>query len=186
MNSIVRNFVFVISRFKMASFLNVAGLSVAFTAFLILFMQIRYEWGYDRFHKHADRLYRLEIVFNNTGAQVVLNRPLIDRFLASSPHIEEGALINQWGDKIYITVDRDGERMTFQEKFCVCYPSYARVFDFDMVEGEAAALEEKGRVLIPASMAHRFFGDHPAVGQVLTGEGWTSEVPGLSLQLDRQ
>ena len=54
----------------MASFLNVAGLSVAFTAFLILFMQIRYEWGYDRFHKHADRLYRLEIVFNNTGAQV--------------------------------------------------------------------------------------------------------------------
>lgn len=112
MNSIVRNFIFVISRFKMASFLNVAGLSVAFTAFLILFMQIRYEWGYDRFHKHADRLYRLEIVFNNTGAQVVLNRPLIDRFLASSPHIEEGALINQWGDKIYITVDRDGERMT--------------------------------------------------------------------------
>ena len=179
MNSIVRNFVFVISRFKMASFLNVAGLSVAFTAFLILFMQIRYEWGYDRFHKHADRLYRLEIVFNNTGAQVVLNRPLIDRFLASSPHIEEGALINQWGDKIYITVDRDGERMTFQEKFCVCYPSYARVFDFDMVEGEAAALEEKGRVLIPASMAHRFFGDHPAVGQVLTGEGWTSEVGGV-------
>ena len=47
MNSIVRNFIFVISRFKMASFLNVAGLSVAFTAFLILFMQIRYEWGYD-------------------------------------------------------------------------------------------------------------------------------------------
>ena len=179
MNSIVRNFIFVISRFKMASFLNVAGLSVAFTAFLILFMQIRYEWGYDRFHKHADRLYRLEIVFNNTGAQVVLNRPLIDRFLASSPHIEEGALINQWGDKIYITVDRDGERMTFQEKFCVCYPSYARVFDFDMVEGEAAALEEKGRVLIPASMAHRFFGDHPAVGQVLIGEGWTSEVGGV-------
>lgn len=44
MNSIVRNFIFVISRFKMASFLNVAGLSVAFTAFLILFMQIRYEW----------------------------------------------------------------------------------------------------------------------------------------------
>ena len=109
MNSIVRNFIFVISRFKMASFLNVGGLSVAFTAFLILFMQIRYEWGYDRFHKHADRLYRLEIVFNNKGAQVVLNRPLIDRFLASSPHIEEGALINQWGDKIYITVDRDGE-----------------------------------------------------------------------------
>ena len=145
MNSIVRNFVFVISRFKMASFLNVAGLSVAFTAFLILFMQIRYEWGYDRFHKHADRLYRLEIVFNNTGAQVVLNRPLIDRFLASSPHIEEGALINQWGDKIYITVDRDGERMTFHEELYACYPSYARVFNFDMVEGEAAALEEKGR-----------------------------------------
>ena len=65
MNSIVRNFVFVISRFKMASFLNVAGLSVAFTAFLILFMQIRYEWGYDRFHKHADRLYRFCLLYTS-------------------------------------------------------------------------------------------------------------------------
>lgn len=69
--------------------------------------------------------------------------------------------------------------MTFHEEFYVCYPSFARVFGIDMVEGEAAALEEKGRVLIPASMAHRFFGDHPAVGQVLIGEGWMSEVGGV-------
>ena len=36
MNSIVRNFVFVISRFKMASFLNVAGLFCGFYSFLDL------------------------------------------------------------------------------------------------------------------------------------------------------
>ena len=180
MNSIVRNFVFVISRFKMASFLNVAGLSVAF---MILFMQVRYEWGYDRFHKHADRLYRLEIVHNNKGAQVVLNRPLIDRFLASSPHIEEGALINRWGDKKYITVDRDGERMTFHEELYACYPSYARVFNFDMVEGEAAGIDtgKYGSSFLRQSSGGRASLDRRGV-DVRGGRC----LPGLSLQLDRQ
>lgn len=37
-------------------------------------------------------------------------------------------------------VDRDGERMTFHEELYACYPAYARVSNFDTLEGEAAAL----------------------------------------------
>ena len=100
MNSIVRNFVFVISRFKMASFLNVAGLSVAFTAFLILFMQIRYEWGYDRFHKHARPVVSLGDRFQQYRGASRIEPPSLS--IGSWPPLRISrrvALINQWGDK---------------------------------------------------------------------------------------
>lgn len=80
-------------------------MSVAFAVFLILMMQVTYEWGFDRFHKHADRLYRLEITHGESGAQACLSRPLIEAFTASSPHIEKGAFLNGFVDKEKMTVE---------------------------------------------------------------------------------
>ena len=40
MKTILRNFVHVLTRFKVATILNVAGLAVAFAAFLIIMMQV--------------------------------------------------------------------------------------------------------------------------------------------------
>ena len=48
MRTILRNFLNVLRRFKMASFLNIVGLSVAFTAFLVIMMQVQYERTFDR------------------------------------------------------------------------------------------------------------------------------------------
>ena len=48
MRTILRNFLNVLRRFKMASFLNIVGLSVAFTAFLVIMMQVEYERTFDR------------------------------------------------------------------------------------------------------------------------------------------
>lgn len=179
MKTIVRNFLNVLNRFRMASFLNIAGLSVAFAAFLLLVMQVEYEWGYDRFHTNADRLFRLEIEYNEWGAQVVLSRPLIDAFLASSPHVQKGTLIDRWSTEKYVTVESEGERQTFKEFVYTVYPAYADVLDFEMTEGEKSCLAVEGKVMIPERMARLFFGDEPAVGQVLIGEGWTAEVGGV-------
>ena len=48
MRTILRNFINVLRRFKMASFLNIVGLTVAFTAFLVIMMQVEYEHNFDR------------------------------------------------------------------------------------------------------------------------------------------
>lgn len=170
MKTILRNFLSLLRRFPVATGMNVAGLAIAFTAFLILMMQVSYEWGFDRFHTHGDCLYRLEITHGENGAQAVLNRPLIDAFIASSPHIEQGALINRFTPREYITVEQDGQRKTFQELFFSVYPNYPSLFDFEMLEGDYEALLAPGHVLIPQSMAIKFFGGRPALGQQLIGE----------------
>lgn len=154
-------------------------MSVAFAVFLILMMQVTYEWGFDRFHKHADCLYRLEITHGDFGGQACLNRPLIDAFVASSPHIVKGALLNGFVDKQYVMVEHDGNRESFLETLYPVSADYADVFELTMVEGERSALSVPGQVLISQSMAQKFFGSSPALGQKLQGEGWTAVVGGV-------
>mgnify|MGYP001025781893 CR=1 FL=1 len=59
MKLIIRNFLTLLKRFRLASTLNILGLAVAFAAFTVILMQVNYERGFDKFHSKADRIYRL-------------------------------------------------------------------------------------------------------------------------------
>ena len=48
MKTIIRNFINVLTRFKVATILNVAGLAVAFAAFIVILIQVNFEWMFDR------------------------------------------------------------------------------------------------------------------------------------------
>ena len=47
MKTILRNFFSVLRRFKAASVLNVLGLSIAFVAFMLIMMQVNYDYTFD-------------------------------------------------------------------------------------------------------------------------------------------
>lgn len=61
MKTVLRNLLSVLRRFRMATFLNVAGLAVAFAAFIVILIQINFERNFDRCHPTADRIYRVEL-----------------------------------------------------------------------------------------------------------------------------
>ena len=178
MKVIMQNLYSTLRRFRLITWFNVGGLAVAFTVFIVLIMQLSYEWSYDRFEKHADCLYRLEITFEN-GAQAVLSRPLIEAFVASSPHVLQYALLDGFGDKQYVTVENEEKRQTFKELFCPVTQNYPYVFEFEMVEGSINSLNNPDLVLIPQSMAKKFFGNNPAIGKRIEGEGWSKTIGGI-------
>lgn len=102
MKTIIRNFLSVLRRFKMAMILNVLGLSVAFAAFVVILMQVNYERSFDTYYSTSDRIYRLEL--QNTGTfSVILTRAFIEEVIPSSPHIEAGTLINPFITPIYFS-----------------------------------------------------------------------------------
>lgn len=179
MNTLLHNFSAAFRRFRFTTVLNILGMSVAFAVFLILMMQVTYEWGFDRFHRDADSLFRLEITHGEQGAQACLSRPLFEAFVASSPHVEESALLNGFTDKVSVSVERAGEQIPFYEMMLPVTDRFADLFEFEMVEGERSALSIPGQVLIPQSMAQRFFGSSPALGERLQGEGWSVTVGGV-------
>lgn len=178
MKVIMQNLCSTLRRFRLVTWFNVLGLAVAFTVFIVLIMQLNYEWGYDRFEKHADCLYRLEITHEN-GAQAVLSRPLVEAFAASSPHVLQYALLEGFGDDEYVTVENEGKRQTYKEQLCPVTQNYPSVFELEMIEGSINSLNNPDLALIPQSMARKFFGNSSAVGKKLEGEGWSETVGGV-------
>ena len=61
MKTVFRNFMTTLRRFRLASGLNLLGLAAAFAAFVIILIQVNYEYGFDRFHAGADRIFRVEV-----------------------------------------------------------------------------------------------------------------------------
>ena len=71
MKTIIRNFINVLIRFKVATFLNVAGLAVAFAAFIVILIQINFERTFDRCHPTSGRIFRVDLTIPGTFGTIL-------------------------------------------------------------------------------------------------------------------
>jgi len=179
MKPIIRNFLSVIRRFKMAVALNILGLSVAFSAFMVILIQLEYDLGYDKCHKDYDKIFRLEIYtpqFFSTTRVPLINRPFAERFFESSPHIVAGAISNHseasfFSGRAYFYVETENDfRKYFKEKAVFISPEFFDVFSFDFIEGSNNVHIAPGNVFIPLSIARKIFGNESAVGKQIIHE----------------
>lgn len=178
MKTILRNFLQVMRRFKLAMLLNVLGLSIAFVAFMVIMMQWDYDRSFDHCHPEADYIFRIELS-GGGSSQAIINRPLADAFAQSSPHIQAMALVNLWYGNLFFSVETEGIKRNYEEKMAKAYPSLVDVFQFEMIEGEANALESPEKALMPESMARKIFGSASAVGHVLMTRNGSYTVGGV-------
>lgn len=179
MKTILRNFISVLRRFKMATLLNVFGLSVAFAAFMVIMMQWNYDRTFDCSNKFANTIFRVDIVDQERGQMAIISRPMAELFTRSSPHIQAGAVMDSWSNNLFFYIEENGLRNSFQELSRRVTPAMTKVFDFTMAEGDAAVLEEPDKALIPQSLARKLFGNQPAVGKLLKLPNWTLSVGGV-------
>ncbi|MRY86018.1 ABC transporter permease [Parabacteroides distasonis] len=167
MKTILRNLLSVLRRFKMATLLNVLGLSVAFSAFILIMMQVDYDRNFDRGIKDVDRIFRVEVAYESGTKQAIINRPLAEAFIRSSPHILAGSLLDPWGEGAFFYTEENGVRNNFKERWMRVFPEYADIFTFDMLDGSADKLKEPNMVLLPLSLSNKLFGNQSAVGKQL-------------------
>ena len=167
MKTILRNFFSVLRRFKAASVLNVLGLSIAFVAFMLIMMQVNYDYTFDCSHRNADAIFRVDIAHGSKGSQAIICRPFARAFTESSPHIKGGCLLNAWVGSPFFYVEQNGQRTGYRENAWEVTPGLLDVIHFDMLEGTAQALDEPGSVILPESMAKKIFGNETAVGKQL-------------------
>ena len=142
MKTIIRNFINVLTRFKVATIL----------------IQVNFEWMFDRCHPTSDRIYRVELT-PAVGLNTILSRGLVEAVIQSSPHIEAGTLLTPSFGEIYLTTEKkDGERLGFEETITTCHPTLPSIFQFPLIEGDLNCLDEPEKVMIPESLAMRLFG----------------------------
>lgn len=171
MKTLIKNFLAILRRFKMATLLNVLGLSIALAAFILIMMQVRYDRDFNHNISGSENIFRLEIISEDGRGQAVISRPLSERFFETSPHIQAGTLVGGLQGEPVLSVERLGSEVFFKEKLASVTPSFPKVFPFKMVEGVESSLEQPDHLLIPESLAKRIFDGGPYVGkQVKVGE----------------
>ena len=179
MKLILRNLMRIFRRFRTAMILNILGLAVAFTAFMLLMMQWDYDRQFDRHDPNADRIFRIDNLWND-GRVALSSGPYGLAFMQSSPHIVGGCLLFALTDDESFTIEENGQRRVFKDKLHKVTSGLTKVFHFDLVEGDMNALEASDKILIPESAARRWFGQAAATGrQVTLGDSRTMTVGGV-------
>ena len=168
MKVLLRNFLVLFRRFRVAMTLNMLGLSVAFATFMVILMQWRYDTTFDEATPNSERVFRVDWNYAGEGQQGNINRALAEIIMQSSSHIEVGALIdNAKGYVYFLQDDGKGERHAYKEEVSMVMPLFTDVFPFKMLEGSADVLNERNQLLIPQSLARKLFGNESAIGKRL-------------------
>ncbi len=77
-------------RQKFSAFVNILGLSIGIGGFIIIAIYVYDESRYDRFHEHADHIYRVTSnVFNPDVHSVQLPARFYDHLAADLPEVKK-------------------------------------------------------------------------------------------------
>ncbi len=156
-------------RQKVYTLINVSGLAIGMAAAMFIFLWVRDERSYDRFHKSADRIYRVYQVFNygdyhleQTQTPAVLAPSLRDE----CPDVELVTRVRGYRDEQIV----EAENQKFNERgLGIADEYFFRLFSFPLVTGDpATVLAKPYEVAISERAAKKYFGQTEAVGRVLT------------------
>lgn len=153
---------------KWYSLLNVLGLTIGITFSLFLIFYITDELGYDRFHKKADRIYRINSYIHERDKNtdwVFTQLPLGPTLKSDYPEVEEMArFINRER-----TLFKNGDKSFFETKIYYADSTIFKVFTHKFLEGNAGtALNAPFDIVITKELAVKYFGKGvSAIGKTL-------------------
>lgn len=177
MKAIFRNFLVTLRRFRLASALNILGLSVAFAAFIVIMIQVRHEQTFDTCYKKSGRIYRVESTLIPTESNLSSRetytafcaRPLIEMLLPSVPQVESYAIMYGGSSEIYAKYEtEEGESRGIMIPVRKTSDGFTDVFTPEIIEGTAVSLSEPGKALLPESLARKMFGQTSPIDRIVT------------------
>ncbi|TSJ44130.1 FtsX-like permease family protein [Mucilaginibacter corticis] len=176
-----------LSRHKINSVINIAGLAVGFAAFLLIFLVVQYEQSFDAFHTKKDRIYR--VVRNSTdkvnpGYRTGVPVPVTATLRHELPEVKNAAAISSAGDvQVVVPAENASALKKFREKDGIYFaePQFFQMFDFSLSEGDLkTALTEPNTVLLTKATAIKYFGDAKGViGKTIKMSGKLVKITGV-------
>jgi putative ABC transport system permease protein len=149
------------------SFINLSGLIVGLSAFMLIFLWVEEEWSYDRFHQDSEGIYRVvQNQFNDNNEVypvAVMPAPLAPYLKATFAEVESACRV---GNADFV-VRR--EENAFLQKGLLIDPEFFNVFTFPIEKGEhktfAATIDA---IMISERLAEIYFKGEDPIGKTLT------------------
>ncbi len=155
---------------KVYTMLNISGLTIGLTVFILVSLYIQFELSFDRHHEKAGKIFR--VVQKNTGN--VAGETSIS---ATTPPAFAPALRNEFPEVVSSTAIGPMENLlisygekSFQEPVVhFAGPETFDIFTIPFISGDpATALLNPNSIVISRRTAEKYFGEENPVGKVLT------------------
>ncbi|MEL7530279.1 MAG: ABC transporter permease [Bacteroidota bacterium] len=150
---------------KLFSLINIIGMSLGMCCFVLIALYIQFEVSFDTQHEHADRIYRIAQtqpgnVFRGTDQFAVAPATIGPALEKNFPEVEATTTIAPFQFQFM------KEKEVFQEFGLFANAALFEVFDYPAIKGDPrVVLEDKGAIVLSASMAKKYFGDQEPMGQ---------------------
>jgi putative ABC transport system permease protein len=148
--------------------INMAGLAIGMACSLLILMWVVHELSYDRFHEHADDIYRViqEVHFSDhTTTWAVTQGPL-------GPHLKEDfpEVINYTRFTIANFLLTHADK-SFDETVVLADGSMFEMFSLPLMAGDpATALSSPSSIVLSKASAEKYFGKVNPVGKTITAD----------------
>ena len=165
------------------AFINIFGLAIGLTCFILIGLFVRYELSYDSFHESADDIYRIVREKQAIGGQgrnqtIATPSPLVKALMDEVPEVAYAAQFS----KAKAFIDFDNKR--FQEAGIYATEHFFQVFSFTLLKGDATtALADPDAIVLTESLAEKYFGDANPIGQTLTVYTLSSEAENDNMEM---
>jgi putative ABC transport system permease protein len=160
---------------KFYSIINITGLTVGLAIGILILLWVQDELSFDGFHKQASNIYRLEL-FGGTGT----SRQIYSIIMAPMGPLAKQQL-PEVKDQVRITGNHDYSLYKYQDKVfgdenaVFTDPSFFSVFDFPLINGNAAKpFADDNSVVITKKTAAKFFGSQDPIGKVIVADNKTN------------
>ncbi len=175
-------------RYKGYTAINIVGLAIGMACCLVIFLFVRDELQYDRFHAKADRIFRIVNQLTSDGRQLQMARtppaygPALKR---TFPAVEQSVRIFEFGSKELV---RYADKKFTEPDILLADSTFFEVFSFPLVQGDPArALREPNSLVITETIARKYFGNQAPMGKLLTiSENLTFKVTGVMQDIPAQ
>jgi putative ABC transport system permease protein len=164
-------------RSKGSTIINISGLTLGVATSLILFILVRSQTSFDKYHTKLDRIYRVvrQSDGNNGKNYDAGVQPVFwEAFKADFPEAEEVVFTSYHGSGSLVTIPQpQGESRKFDDDNNLVFtqPSFFKVFDRKILIGDVnKVLQEPNEAVISKKAAIKYFGKEDAIGEVLSFE----------------
>ncbi len=161
-----------LSRYKAFSFINILGLAVGLTCFLLIAFYVIDEATYDTFHPNASNVYRIShAMVREGGSQEPMARSggmwgvkLKEAF----PEVKRVTRFYRFGYPGYVKYGEQ-DKIFLEPEVLWADANYAEIFHLPLLEGNLrTALQSPQSLVINRKTAQKYFGNDNPVGKTLT------------------
>jgi putative ABC transport system permease protein len=154
-------------RNKILACINIAGLAIGLTAAMLIYMWVQDELGYDRFHEHADDIYRVvETQFYTGEPFYIATTPgaLAAKLKSDYPEIVNAVRMRLGGREIL----KYGDNTFVEDSILFADPEFFEMFSFPFLRSVPdKALSDPNTIVLTEQMAAKYFKDEDPIGKSL-------------------